>query len=97
MYLHQALREPDKGKFIKAMNKEVKDQMDNGNFSIVKASTVPKGTTVFPAVWQMICKHNIKTREIKKYKACLNVEGSKMQQGIHYEQSYVPVASWKSI
>jgi hypothetical protein len=97
MYLHQALREPDKGEFIKAMNKEVKDQMNNGNFSIVKASTVPKGTTVFPAVWQMRRKRDIKTREIKKYKARLNVDGSKMQQGIHYEQSYAPVASWKSI
>jgi hypothetical protein len=73
MYLHQALREPDQGEFIKPMNKKVKDQMDNGNFSIVKASTVPKGTTVFPAVWQMRHKHDIKTREIEKYKTSLRV------------------------
>ena len=97
MYMHQAMKEPDRAEFIKAMEKEVKDQMDNGNFSIVLASSVPKGTTIFPAVWQMKRKRDIKTRKVKKYKARLNVDGSRMKQGIHYDQSYAPVASWRSI
>ena len=97
MYMHQAMKEPDRAEFIEAMKKEVKDQMDNGNFSIVLASTVPKGTTIFPAVWQMKRKRDIKTRKVKKYKARLNVDGSRMRQGIHYDQSYAPVAHWRSI
>ena len=97
MYMHQAMKEPDRAEFIKAMEKEVKDQMDNGNFSIVLASSVPKGTTIFPAVWQMKRKRDIRTRKVKKYKARLNVDGSRMRQGIHYDQSYAPVASWRSI
>eukprot|EP00978_Attheya_sp_CCMP212_P041666 scaffold241829_cov35-Attheya_sp.AAC.1 len=41
MYMHEAMQELDRGDFIKAMLKEVKkDQMDNGNFSIVHQSTI---------------------------------------------------------
>jgi len=32
MYLHEAMRQPDREKFIEAMQKEVEDQMSNGNF-----------------------------------------------------------------
>ena len=34
---------------------------------------------------------------MKKWKARLNVNGSKMQNGIHYDQTYTPVDSWTSI
>ena len=97
MYHHEAMREPDKEHFKQAMVKEVKDQMDNGNFSIVHVSQVPKDKTILPAVWQMKRKRDIKTRKVKKYKARLNIDGSRMQKGIHYDQTYAPVASWKSI
>ena len=66
MYLHQAMRDPDKEQFITAMHEEVRSQMGNGNFSIVKRSKVPKGETILPAVWQMKRKRDIKTRKVKK-------------------------------
>jgi Reverse transcriptase (RNA-dependent DNA polymerase) len=97
MYLHEAMKEPDREQFKEAMVKEVKDQMDNGNFVVVKRSTVPKDEPVMPTVWQMKWKRDIKTREVKKWKARLNIDGSKMVQGVHYEESYSPVATWNSI
>ena len=97
MYRHEAMREPDRDEFIKAMHKEIIDQMKNGNFSIVRRSKVPKGKAILPAVWQMKRKRDIKTREIKKYKARLNIDGSRMKQGVHYDETYAPVASWNSI
>ena len=97
MYMHEAMREPDRDEFLKAMKKEVDDQMDNGNFTIVKTTDVPKDKTILPAVWQMKRKRDIKTRKVKKWKARLNIDGSRMQKGIHYDQTYAPVASWKSI
>ena len=97
MYMHEAMREPDKGQFILAMKKEVDDQMKNGNFSLIKKIDVPKDKIILPAVWQMKRKRDIKSREIKKYKARLNIDGSKMKKGIHYNQTYAPVASWTSI
>ena len=97
MYMHEAMEQPDKAEFRKAMRKEWDDQINNGNFSIVHRSSVPEGALILPAVWQMKRKRDIKTRQVKKYKARLNIDGSRMQHGKHYDQSYAPVASWNSI
>ncbi len=51
MYLHQAMKQPDKHEFVNAMSKEVNDQMKNGNFSIVSRRSVPKAKTILQAVW----------------------------------------------
>ena len=79
------------------MQKEMDDQLAKGNFTLVKCTRVPKGRIILPAVWQMKQKRNIRTREIKKYKARLNIDGSKMKHGEHYDQTYAPVASWTSV
>jgi hypothetical protein len=44
-------------------------------------------------------KRDIRTRQIKKYKAHLNLDGSRMEAGKHYDENmtYSPVASWNSI
>ena len=97
MYHHQAMKEPDRDEFWKAMQKEWTDQLENGNFSVIHRTEVPEGATVLPAVWQMKRKRDILTRKIKKYKARLNIDGSRMRHGVHYDQTYAPVASWNSI
>ena len=91
------MREPDRLEFLKAMQKEIDNQMGNGNFTIMKKSKVPKGKSILPAVWQMKRKRDIRTRQIKKYKARLNIDGSRQRKGIDYDQTYAPVASWQSI
>jgi len=90
MYHHQAMRQKDKREFIKAMKKEVQDQMENGNFTIIKRSEVPKGKRVLPAVWQMKRKRDIKTRQVKKWKARLNVDGSRMIKDVDYDLTFSP-------
>jgi len=97
MYYHEAMREKDRDEFQEAMAKEAKDQFENGNFSIIHRSDVPRGQQVLPAVWQMKRKRDIKTGLIKKYKARLNIDGSKMRKGMHYNETYSPVASWNSV
>ena len=97
MFMHEAMKQKDKRNFVEAMQKEAEDQMPNGNFTIVHKSEVPSDKPILPAVWQMRRKRDIKTREIKKYKARLNIDGSRMRQGVHYDQTYAPVASWNSI
>ena len=42
MYLHQAMKEPDKEQFLMAMEKEARDQLNNGNFTIMLRSQCPK-------------------------------------------------------
>ena len=51
MYLYQAMKQPDRVEFLKAMDKEVKDQREKGNFSITKKTKWPKDAMVLPAVW----------------------------------------------
>ena len=97
MYMHQAMKQPDAPEFRKAMQKEWDDQLQNGNFSVIHKTKVPEGATTLPAVWQMRRKRDIRTRKIKKYKARLNIDGSRMKPGQHYDQTYAPVASWNSI
>jgi hypothetical protein len=84
MYMHQAVKEADRDQFIQAMQKEVRDQSKNGNFLVNHRSEVPKGATTLPSVWQMKRKRDIRTCQVKKWKARLNVDGSHMQKGVHY-------------
>ena len=91
------MHEPDQEEFKRAMQKEIDDQLENGNFMIMKRQDVPRGVAVLPAIWQMKHKCDILSQQVKKWKARLNVDGLKMQKGIHYDQTYAPVASWTSI
>jgi hypothetical protein len=92
MYLHEAMRQPDKAEFLKAMEKEMADHMQH--WELVLRSSVPEGVKVFNSVWQMKRKRRIETQEIFKRKARLNFNGSTMVQGQHYDESYAPVVTW---
>ena len=97
MYHHQAMQEPDRDRFREAMTKEWDGQANNKNFTLMRRSDVPEGATILPAVWQMRRKRDVSTGEIKKYKARLNLDGSKMIKHKHYELTYAPVVKWYSI
>jgi len=97
MYLHEAMKAPDKDKFVEAMDKEISGQVGNKNFSIILRSDMPEGATLLPAVWAMRRKRRIATREVYKWKARLNIDGSKQVKGRDYDETYAPVASWASI
>lgn len=97
MYYHEAMREPDRAEFIKAMSKEVKSHTENGVWELVPRSSVPAGTKILPAVWAMKRKRRIATREIYKWKARLNIDGSKQEEGVNYWETFSPVASWAAI
>ena len=97
LYYHQAIKEHDREKFEEGMSKEINDQFENRNFTVIHKSRVPKDQVVLPAVWQMRRKRDARTGQVKKYKARLNIDGSRMRHVIHYDQTYSPVASWNSV
>jgi hypothetical protein len=97
MYLHEAMRQPDRLQWLKAMILEVAAQVKNGNFAIVRRSTVPRGAQVVPGVWAMRRKRRITTQEVYKWKARLNLDGSRQIKGVSYWDTYAPVASWSVI
>jgi Reverse transcriptase (RNA-dependent DNA polymerase)/GAG-pre-integrase domain len=97
MYLDKALKAPDRVEFVKAMEKEVRAHTESKNWRIIPRAKVPAHQTVLPAVWAMRRKRNIKTQEVYKWKARLNVHGGKQVKGLNYWETYAPVASWASI
>ena len=67
-------KQEDKAEVLKTMVKKMLDQLENGNFTLIKRSQVPEGEKILPAIWQMKRKRDIKTRKVKKYKARLNID-----------------------
>jgi hypothetical protein len=53
LYLHEAMRQADRQKFLEAMTKEIEQQVSMGVYSILKRTQVPEGATILPAVWQL--------------------------------------------
>ena len=79
------------------MLQEVTDQVKTENVTVVKRNQVPEDSTILPCVWKMRRKRYINTRKIKKYKARLNVDGSRIKRGLQYDKVYTPVVSYSSI
>ena len=42
-------------------------------------------------------KQDIKTREVYKHKARLNIHGGQQIKGVHYDETYSPVMQWASV
>ncbi len=94
MYYHKAMREPDREQFKGAMKQEVEAHTQNEGWELIKKSAVPKGHKIMPSVWSMKRKRKIATRKIYKWKARLNINGSKQEEGVHFWETFAPVASW---
>jgi Reverse transcriptase (RNA-dependent DNA polymerase) len=97
LYLHEAMREPDRANFLAAMQDEVQAQTDNKNWEVVPRGALPTGTRVLPAVWAMKRKRKVLCGTVYKWKARLNVDGAKQVHGLDYWETYAPVASWSTI
>ena len=53
MYLDEALKQPDRKKFIQAMVDEVESHTSLGHWQIIARASVPINTMVLPSVWAM--------------------------------------------
>ena len=79
MYYHEAMREPDADQFKRAMQEEIDSCTKNKTWKIFKSVELPTGSRVLPAVWAMKSKRRIATQEVYKWKARLNIDGSKQK------------------
>lgn len=97
MYYHEAISAPDKDQFLKAIVDEVNAHIDGNHWKLVPRESVPKGEKILDSVWAMKRKRDIKTREVYKHKARLNIHGGQQEYGVHYKETYSPVVSWSSV
>ena len=96
MYLEEALRQPDREEFIKAMYKELNDHISRKHWKVVPLKSVPQHKKPIPMVWSMKRKQNL-IGEIMKWKARLCAGGHKSVKFLDYWNRYLPVVSWNTV
>ena len=97
LYWDQAMKAPDRAQFIDAVGTELEGHEKMGNYEPIPLSQVPKGTKLIDMVWSMRRKRRIKTQEVYKWKAHLNVHGGQQEHGVHYWDTYAPVVTWQTV
>ena len=82
------MKSDDRKEFLLEMIKDVTDQINDGDFLLIRRKEIPEGSTLLPGVWKTKRTRDIKTRKIKKWNFRLNVYGSRMKKEIHYDKVY---------
>ena len=97
MYYHQAIKAPDRDEFLQAIVKEINDHIEGNHWVLIPKERVPAGAKVLDSVWVMKRKRDIKTHQVYKHKARLNIHGGQQEYGVHFTETYSPVVSWFSV
>lgn len=97
MYYHQAMQAPDREQFVDAIIDEVNAHIEGNHWEMIRIEDIPEGTKLLDSVWAMRRKRDIKTREVYKHKARLNLHGGQQIKGVHYNETYSPVVQWASV
>ena len=96
MTLSEALRQPDRDKFLAAMQKELNDHITRGHWTVLPTKNIPPHKKRLPMVWTMKRKRN-PIGEIIKWKARLCAGGHRSVEFVDYWDTYSPVVSWQTI
>ena len=86
------MKENGSTQFLKAAHKKVSESISKGIFDMITNNIVTEGDNPLFLLWYTKQKIWVQSSEIYKYKARLSIYGSKMIPGVHYNQTYVPVA-----
>jgi hypothetical protein len=91
LYYHQAMKAKDAKEFCQAMQGEVNSHRENNHWEIIRRNKVPEGVKVLDSVWAMRHKRCIKTKEVYKWKARLNIHGGQQEYGMNYWETFSPL------
>ena len=97
MYLYQALKQPDRDEFVKAVIKEMNDHIVRKHWELIPIEQVPEGHKVLDSVWSMKRKRHLLTSIVYKWKARLNIHGGQQEYTVNYFDTYAPVIAWPII
>lgn len=96
MTFEEAMRCPDREKFIEAMHKELNDHINRRHWKVVPAKSVPRHKRAIPMVWSMKRKRD-PVGTIVKWKARLCAGGHRSIENVDYWATYSPVVSWSTV
>jgi hypothetical protein len=92
----EALQQPDKIEFIKAMINEVDDHETRKHWTLMKRCDLPNGTKTIMAIWSFKRKR-YPDGTLNKHKARLCAHGGMQTWGQNYWETYAPVVNWASV
>ena len=93
MCYYEDMREFDRGEFIKAMVKEVEDNVKHDHWELVPRDKVLARTKVIDSAWYMKRKRHIMTRKTYEQKSPLNFRGFQQEFSINYFQTHSPTVN----
>jgi hypothetical protein len=99
MYLGQALKQPDRDEFLKAMIKEIDDHTSRGHWRITTRQEMRDkhyNHRPIAAIWSFKRKRN-PFGDITKYKARRCCHGGQTIKGVHYDETFSPVVAWSTV
>ena len=91
----EMMQQPDKGKFMEAMEKEVDDHIEGKHWSMIRRSQMPVGMKTILTIWSFKRKR-LPDGTITKWKARLCCHGGMQQWGVNYWETYASVVCWVS-
>ena len=94
-YFHEAMREPDRADFIRAMIAEINDHTTKEHWQLVERSTIGEASTI-KAIWSFKRKRR-PDGSVLKHKARLCAHGGMQVHGETYWDTYAPVVNWMSV
>ena len=83
MHYHEAMKAPGREQFLQALIQEVNAHIDGDHWELIRSEDVPGDAVILNSVWAMHRKRDIKTRQVYKHKARLNMNGGQQIQVIH--------------
>ena len=69
------MKAPDREKFLQPLIQEVNAHIEGENWELIGSEDVPGNAVILDLVWEMRRKRDIKTRQVYKHKAKLNMHG----------------------
>ena len=88
MYFRHAMNVNDTTQFLNAAHKEFSDLISKVFLGLIPRIIVTELETLLPTVWSMKQKRQVQTKNMYKYNARLNLDGSKMYPGVHCNHNY---------
>jgi len=96
MRVDEALRQPDREQFLKAMRKDLLNHVERKHWKVVPVNSIPPDKIMLPMVWSMKRKTN-PIGKVVKWKARLCVGGHRSVKFVDYWDTYSPVVSWNTV
>ncbi len=95
-HFHEAMKQPDREDFLRAMEKELDDHHNNKHWKLILRSEIKDGIKPIKAIWSFKRKRR-PDGSLLKHKARLCAHGGMQVYGVNFWDTYAPVVNWISI